>query len=95
MTFDLCVFKSVVFTDKTKSSLTLNKYVFVVDKSFTKTGLKSLVENTFSVKVNSLNSYIPASKKKRLNKYTGFKSTFKRIIVTLKRILNIRVLRIF
>lgn len=49
----------------------------------TKTGLKSLVEKTFSVKVNSLNSYIPASKKKRLNKYTGFKSNFKRIIVTL------------
>lgn len=68
-------------TEKSHESVTLNKYFFKVTKIANKENLKNAIEELYQVKVKSVNIVnIPKKQKYR----RGFKSGFKKAIVTLK-----------
>ena len=50
---------------------------------FNKKELKALLQEIFDVKVVSINTYILPGKKRRLGKFEGFKTSYKRVFVTL------------
>ena len=82
------VIKEALLTEKaTMLSANLNKYVFAVAPSASKSNIKDAVEKTFSVNVLSVNTQHVKPKAKRdrarRNKL-GFKSGMKKAIVTLK-----------
>lgn len=43
----------------------------------------NIIEDIFSVKILSINTYILSSKKRRLGKFLGYKNSFKRLVITL------------
>lgn len=43
----------------------------------------NIIEDIFSVKVESINTAIISSKKRRLGRFLGYKKSFKRILITL------------
>lgn len=60
-----------------------NKYVFKVDKRSNKKEIKIAIEKLFNVKVESVNTMIVKGKKKRMGRFTGFQSDWKKAIVKL------------
>lgn len=74
---------SPVITEKTSLLAGKNVYVFKVAKSANKIQIKDAIEAAFNVKVKSVNTLNTKPKKKRVGKYTGFRKTYKKAIVTL------------
>jgi len=69
-----------------KKALTLienKKYSFLVQKWLKKNTVKDIIEKFFEVKVISINSCNLPRKKRRLGKFKGYKTQYKKIIVTL------------
>jgi large subunit ribosomal protein L23 len=69
-----------------KKALTLienKKYSFLVQRWLKKNTIKEIIENFFEVKVISINSCNLPKKKRRLGKFKGYKTQYKKIIVTL------------
>lgn len=62
-----------------------NKYVFRVKKNATKNLIKKAIEGIYNVKVLKVNIIHKPAKKRRLGKSEGFKSGFKKAVVTLKK----------
>ena len=60
-----------------------NQYSFAVDANATKTSVKNAVEKLFDVKVIAVNTSLQALKKRRVGKFIGKKTQYKRAIVTL------------
>lgn len=52
-----------------------------------KTIIKRLIEKVFAVKVLSVNTLIHPSKKRGVGRLSGYKATYKRVIITLLRLL--------
>ena len=77
------IIKYPIITDKATRLLENNQYTFVVDRSSNKISIKSAIENLFEVKVVKVNTCHLPKKKKRVGKYTGWKSQYKKAIVTL------------
>ena len=59
------------------------KYTFVVAKTANKTQIKQAVEQIFSVKVAKVNTLNYDGKTKRMGKYVGKTSSYKKAVVTL------------
>ena len=62
-----------------------NKYVFEVVKTASKDELKTAVEKLFNVNVTKINTMIVKGKKKRMGKNVGYRSDWKKAIVTLQK----------
>ena len=77
------VIKKPVITEKSMAQLEAGKYVFEVDTRAHKLLIKQAVEAVFGVKVASVNTISVKPKSKRVGKYTGTKSGYKKAIVTL------------
>ncbi len=78
--------KCPVITEKTYFALALeNKYTFDVDKRLTKPQIKKLFETLFSVNIVRINTLIPPKKSLRFAMSSGFKPSYKRVILTLKK----------
>lgn len=60
-----------------------NKYTFAVDPKANKIEIKEAVEAIFNVKVLSVNTLNVAGKAKRMGKYEGTTSAYKKAIVEL------------
>jgi large subunit ribosomal protein L23 len=60
-----------------------NKYVFDVVLKATKPEIKQAIESLFDVKVVKVNTSRPPRKKRRVGKFIGYKTQYKRAIVTL------------
>jgi large subunit ribosomal protein L23 len=58
-----------------------NKYVFEVLKTATKPEIKTAVEKLFNVSVESVNTMVVKGKLKRMGKFSGYKSDWKKAIV--------------
>ena len=58
-----------------------NKYVFEVAPEATKPQIKKAVEKLFSVSVLSVNTIVVKGKKKRMGKFAGYRSDWKKAIV--------------
>jgi large subunit ribosomal protein L23 len=60
-----------------------NKYVFKVARDSNKAQIREAVEKLFNVKVVSINTMIVKGKKKRMGRYAGYRSNWKKAIVRL------------
>lgn len=72
-----------VITEKTSALAQNNTYVFKVAKAANKIQIKQAIEETFGVKVLSVNTLNTKPKKKRVGRYTGTRKTYKKAIITL------------
>lgn len=60
-----------------------NKVTFVVAKGVNKTQIRQAIESIFNVKVESVNTVNVRAKEKRVGKYLGTTSAYKKAIVKL------------
>ena len=74
-----------IITEKTAGMELESKYAFKVANSANKTEIKQAIEKKFNVKVMAVNITNSHPKKKRVGKYTGMTSKYKKAIVTLKK----------
>ena len=75
--------KYPLLTEKTIKLIEQNQYSFAVDVQATKTSVKAAIEKLFDVKVVSVNTAVQTVKKRRVGKFIGKMSQYKRAIVTL------------
>jgi len=76
--------KYPIITDKATRLLEINQYTFATDIKATKEQIKLAVEYLFQVKVTAVNTYHAPVKKKRIGKYIGQKTKYKRAIISLE-----------
>jgi large subunit ribosomal protein L23 len=55
-----------------------------MDDRLTKTQIKQIVQELFKVSVVAVNTHRPPRKKRRVGTRQGFKSSYKRVIITVK-----------
>ena len=72
-----------IVTEKATRNMELNKYTFEVTPKATKPEIKAAIEDLFQVKVVQVNTQQLPRKKRRVGKFMGYKSQYKRAIVTL------------
>ena len=77
------IIKYPIITDKATRLLENNQYSFIVDRYSNKLTIKAAIEYLFNVKVTKVNTCQLPKKKKRVGKYVGWKSQYKKAIVTL------------
>nr|YP_009367530.1 ribosomal protein L23 [Pseudoneochloris marina]ARK14510.1 ribosomal protein L23 [Pseudoneochloris marina] len=80
--FDLV--KYPVITEKSCRLIEKNQYTFDVDARLTKPQIRKVFESLFNVNVISVNTHLPPTKKKRLGLQQGYKTRYKRVILTIK-----------
>lgn len=78
------VIKYPILTEKTTQKIDQGIYTFAVDKKTNKAEVKKVVEFIFDVKVKQVNILNVRKKPKKMGKTSGFKSAYKKAIVTLK-----------
>jgi large subunit ribosomal protein L23 len=79
----LDIVKFPILTEKTIRLIEQNQYSFAVDSKADKIAVKSAVEQLFDVKVISVNTSLLPLKKRRVGKFIGKKTRYKRAIVKL------------
>ena len=72
-----------VVTEKSNDGLQEGKYTFKVNKKATKVEIAKAVEKLFEVKVLNVNTITVKGKEKRVGRYTGKTSDWKKAIVTI------------
>ncbi len=72
-----------VITEKSESLKLNNVYVFKVKKSANKTEIKNEIERQFKVKVVNVNTVNAVQKKRRVGRYTGLSTAYKKAYVKL------------
>lgn len=87
MNFDI---KSVIRDHITTERSTIlreknNEYIFRVDSAANKYLIKEAVEKVFGVKVDSVRTLISPGKIRRMGRFSGKTSTWKKAIVRLKK----------
>ena len=80
---DATIIKYPIITDKATRLLEKNQYSFIVDRFSNKPKIKLAIENLFDVKVSKINTCRLPRKKKRVGNYFGWKTQYKKAIVTL------------
>lgn len=76
--------KYVVINSKSVRLLDYRQYTFDIDVRLTKPKIKKLIEEIFDVEVLSVNTHRPSRKKYMRGQVRGYRSNFKRAIITLK-----------
>ena len=74
-----------IVTEKTANMEAEGKYAFKVANKANKTEVKQAIEKKFNVKVEKVNISNSHPKKRRVGKYEGMTSKYKKAIVTLKK----------
>lgn len=72
-----------LITEKATILLEQNQYTFEVSPKATKLQIKAAIEDLFKVTVLSVNTQNPPRKKRRVGKFIGHRSLYKRAVVTL------------
>ena len=75
--------KCFITSKKALSLIDEKKYSFLVHRWLKKDTLKNIIEDFFNVKVIRVNTFNLPRKKRRLGKFRGYKSQYKKAIVTL------------
>ncbi len=79
------IIKSPIITEKSSDLKKDNlKYVFKVALNTNKVEIKQAIEALFKVKVSKVNTLNVKPKKKRVGRYQGLTSRYKKAMVTLK-----------
>lgn len=76
---------SPIITEKTAAQSELGKFVFKVRKEATKNEIKKAIEEKFKVNVEKVNIVNTKPKQRRRGRIIGYKSGYKKAIVTLKK----------
>ena len=74
-----------VVTEKSNDNMQQGKYTFEVNKKATKVDIAKAVEKLFEVKVLNVNTVTVRGKNKRMGRYEGKTSDWKKAIVTIDR----------
>ena len=78
------IIKAPISTEKTENLKENNNTItFSVDVKANKTQIKQAVEKIYNVKVTKVNTLNVRPKKKRVGRYTGATSAYKKAIITL------------
>ena len=80
-----------VITDKTTKILEKNQYCFKVDHKANKIKIKKAIEFIFQVKIININTYHEPRKRKKVGRFHGYKTHYKRAIVTLSKESSIKL----
>lgn len=72
-----------VITEKSEALKEKNVYVFKVKANANKTQIKNEIERQFGVKVLNVNTLNVVQKKRRVGRYTGLASAYKKAYVKL------------
>ena len=75
--------KKPIITDKTTKLLENNQYCFYVNPEIDKTKVKQAIEYFFDVKVIKVNACHAPRKKRKVGRFQGYKSSYKKAIVKL------------
>ena len=76
---------SPIITEKSTRLIEEGKYTFKVDKRANKIEIKNAIEEIFKVDVVAVNTINVLPKKKRMGRYEGYKSGYKKAIVKVKK----------
>ena len=76
--------KYPILTEKSVRLMDYNQYTFDMDIRLTKTQIKEVIKEAFNVSVVAVNTHRPPRKKRRVGARQGYKSAYKRVIITLK-----------
>ena len=79
----LSIIKKPIITDKTTKLLENNQYCFQVSQKSNKKTIKIAIEKFFNVKVVNINTCHLPLKKRNIGRFKGYKSHYKKAIVTL------------
>lgn len=77
------VIKRPVVTEKTQAMMNENKYTFEVPMTANKVEIRQAVEAIFNVKVENVHTMRVLGKTKRMGRFVGKRSDFKKAIVKL------------
>ncbi len=72
-----------IISEKSVRDKEYSKYIFKVNWDSNKTEIKKVIEDKFKVKVDKVNTIKVAAKKRRMGKYSGKTSHWKKAVVTL------------
>ncbi len=87
----LKIIKQPVITDKTTKLLENNRYCFHVDYKMDKPKIKKAIEYIFDVKVIKINTCHMPRKKRKIGRFQGHKSHYKKAIIKLSSDDNINL----
>lgn len=73
-----------IITEKSSLLGAQNKYVFQVSTNVNKIEIRKAIEDLFNVKVSGVNTLNVPGKKKRLGRFEGMTSAWKKAVITLK-----------
>lgn len=76
--------KYPILTEKSVRLMDSNHYTFDTDSRLTKIQIKEVMKEAFNVSVVAVNTHRPPRKKRRVGARQGYKSAYKRVIITLK-----------
>ena len=71
-------------TEKSINLYSDRQYTFVVDRNMTKTEIKYVIENIFKVTITDVSTCILPTKTRRVGKFSGKRSHYKKAYVKLK-----------
>lgn len=80
----LSLVKYPSLTEKSINLYASRQYTFIVDRALTKTQIKYVLEKIFDVKITDVNTTILPSKSRRVGKFVGKRSKYKKAYVKLK-----------
>mgnify|MGYP003306019720 CR=1 FL=1 len=77
------ILKAPVITEKSQIAKSEGKYTFKVSPKANKTEIKEAIEKIFNVKVSAIRTINVKPKKRRVGRYTGLTTRYKKAIVSL------------
>nr|YP_009393759.1 ribosomal protein L23 [Caloglossa beccarii]ARW62321.1 ribosomal protein L23 [Caloglossa beccarii] len=80
----LNLIKYPIITDKTTKAIEDNIYVFAVAKKANKKQVKKTIEYIFNVKIKKINTLNGPKKKKKVGKFIGTVTQYKKAIIKLQ-----------
>ena len=80
----LNLIKYPLSTEKSINLYNNRQYTFIVSKELTKIQIKYILEKIFNVKITAINTCMLPVKKRRVGRFNGTKSAYKKAYVTLQ-----------
>lgn len=74
-----------IISEKSVKDKQYNKYSFKVIWDSNKSEIKKAIEDKFKIKLNKINTINVPAKKRKMGRYVGKTSQWKKIIVTVKK----------
>jgi len=81
---DTEIIKKPLLSDKTVGLINNNQYSFLVSRSAKKPEIKVAIEKLFNVKIKKVNTINRPIKTRRIGRFMGTQTRFKKAIVTLE-----------